>query len=246
MSETVIHLEKAIAGYGRRPVLNDLDLSVGRGTVTGLLGLNGSGKTTLMRLLNGLLPGSGGAVRVLGLDPWRQRVALQRRLAFMPEHPALYEDMDADSFLRFCHRLHSGFDRSGARERLDRLGVPLRIRLSRLSRGQQGLVSLSAALARRAEVLLLDDPTLGLDLRARRDLYRSILEELAERNTAVLFATHQPAEVEGILTHAAFLRDGRIVAGGSLEELKRARAGESTAPDLEEMTLQILGGRDAA
>lgn len=246
MSETVIHLEKVSAGYGHRRVLDALDLAVERGTVTGLLGLNGSGKTTLMRLLNGLLPCDEGTVRVLGLDPWRQRVALQRRLAFMPEHPALYDDMDAEAFFCFCRRLHAGFDRSGARERLDRLGVPCRIRLSRLSRGQRGLVSLSAALARRAEVLLLDDPTLGLDLLARRDLYRSILEDLAERNTAVLFATHQPAEVEGILTHAAFLRDGRIVAGGPIDELKRARAGESTAPDLEEMALQILGGRDAA
>ncbi|MBP7864944.1 MAG: ABC transporter ATP-binding protein [Acidobacteria bacterium] len=246
MSETAIHLENVRVGYGRRRVLDGLDLRVERGTVNGLLGLNGSGKTTLMRLLNGLLPPSGGTVRVLGLDPWRQRVALQRRLAFMPEHPALYDDLDAGSFLRFCRRLHPAFDLVGARDRLEALGVPLGTRLGRLSRGQRGLVSLSAALARRAEVLLLDDPTLGLDLPARRNLYRTILEDLAERDTAVLFATHQPAEVEGILTHVAFLRDGRIVAGGPLDELKRARAGEATAPDLEELTFQILGGQDAA
>lgn len=246
MRESAVHLENVRAGYGKRKVLDGVCLKLERGTVTGLLGLNGSGKTTLMRILNGLLPVSDGTVRVLGMDPWRQRVPLQHRLAFMPEHPALYEDMDAAAFFRFCRRINAGFDAGGAKERLEALGVPLRKRLSLLSRGQRGLVSLSAALARQAEVLLLDDPTLGLDLRARRDLYRTILEDLADRDMAILFATHQPAEVEGILTHAAFLRDGRIVAGGPLDELKRAHADESTVLDLEGITLRILGGQDAA
>ena len=246
MSEHAISISSLRAGYGRRPVLERFDLAAERGTVTGLLGFNGSGKTTLMRVLNGLLPAAAGQVRVLGLDPWRSRVALQRRLAYVPEHPALYDGMTVRQLFAFCRRMHPAWDAELARTRLDALEVPLDARLSRLSRGQRGLVSLTVALARRAEVILLDDPTLGLDVRARRDFYRLILEELAERDAAVLFATHQPAEVEGVLTHAAFLRDGRIVADGPLDELKRGRAEAGEAPDLEELTLTILGGHHAA
>jgi ABC-2 type transport system ATP-binding protein len=174
-----------------------------------LLGPNGAGKTTLMHLLNGLLPPEAGRLRVLGIEPWRARVPLQRRMAAVPETPQVYPWMRDRAFCDLCRRNFPGWDAAYVAGKLAEYGIPPGRRFGRLSRGQQGLVSLLVALGRRGEVLLLDDPTLGLDVLARRQLYQTIVEELAEREVTILFATHRPAEVEGVLTHAAFLRAGR-------------------------------------
>jgi len=219
---------------------------VPRGAVMGLLGPNGAGKTTLMHLLNGLMPPEAGRLRVLGCEPWRERVPLQRRMASVPETPQVYPWMKVRTFCDFYRRVVPGWDLSFVLDKLAEYGIPVERRFGRLSRGQQGLVSLMAALGRRGEVLLLDDPTLGLDVLARRQLYRAIVEELAEREVTVLFATHLPAEVEGVLTHAAFLRDGRIELQGTVEELKRQATAGGSVPTLEDLAVRHLGGDHVA
>jgi ABC-2 type transport system ATP-binding protein len=246
MSEPVIALEEVAYSYPGHRALDGMTLAVPRGAVMGLLGPNGAGKTTLMHLLNGLVPPAKGRVRVLGLEPWRERVRLQRRLASVPETPLVYPWMTVRGFASFYRRHFPGWDERSILEKLDSYRIPTNRRFDRLSRGQQGLVSLLAALGRRGEVLLLDDPTLGLDVLARRQLYRTIVEELAEREVTILFATHLPAEVEGVLTHAAFLNEGRIVASGTVEELKMSDGDGKTVPSLEELAIHYLGGDHVA
>jgi len=246
MSEPIIVLENATYAYPGKPALRGLDLRVGRGEVLGLLGPNGSGKTTLMHLLNGLVPCAGGLARVLGLDPWNDRVALQRALASVPEHPEVYPWMKVRQYVSFYRRCYSGWDTAYVQSQLDRFGVPLDDRLGGLSRGQKGLVSLFAALGRRGRVLLLDDPTLGLDVLARRHLYRTIVEELCDREVTTVFATHLPAEVEGVLTHLAFLQAGRVVEAGPVQEVKARHAGTGTAPSVEDLYIALMGGDHVA
>lgn len=246
MSDAVIFLEEVRYSYPGHRALDGVNLAVPRGAVMGLLGPNGAGKTTLMHLLNGLVPPEAGRLRVLGLEPWRERVPLQRRMASVPETPQVYPWMTVRAFSDFCRRNFPGWDGAYVAGKLDEYGIPPERRFGRLSRGQQGLVSLLAALGRRGEVLLLDDPTLGLDVLARRQLYRTIVEELAEREVTILFATHLPAEVEGVLTHAAFLRDGRISLQGMVEELKQQAAADGAVPSLEDLAVRHLGGDHVA
>ena len=246
MSDEVILLEGASYSYPGHRALDGASLAVPRGAVMGLLGPNGAGKTTLMHLLNGLVPPEAGRLRVLGLEPWRERVPLQRRMASVPETPQIYPWITVRAFGDFCRRNFPGWDEAYVAGKLAEYGVPADRRFGRLSRGQQGLVSLLAALGRRGEVVLLDDPTLGLDVLARRQLYRTIVEELAEREVTILFATHLPAEVEGVLTHAAFLRDGRIGLQGTVEELKRQAAADGAVPTLEDLAVRHLGGDHVA
>jgi ABC-2 type transport system ATP-binding protein len=246
MSEPAILLEEVRYSYPGHRALDGVSLAVPRGAVMGLLGPNGAGKTTLMHLLNGLVPPEAGRLRVLGLEPWRERVPLQRRMASVPETPQIYPWMTVRAYGEFCRRNFSGWDVAYVAGKLDEYGIPADRRFDRLSRGQQGLVSLLAALGRRGEVLLLDDPTLGLDVLARRQLYRTIVEELAEREVTILFATHLPAEVEGVLTHAAFLHDSRIALQGTVEELKQQASADGAVPTLEELAVRQLGGGHVA
>jgi len=242
MNDLVIQAEGLRFGYTRRLILNDLGITVARGTVTGLLGPNGAGKTTLMGLLNGFYPLRQGLLRIFGLDPWRQRTELQRRLAFVPEQPTIYSWMTLRYFIDFYQRVQPVWDVGYFRHKLDEFNISERLRFGHLSRGQQGLVSLLTALARRGELLLLDDPTLGLDVVARRHLYTTIVEELADQEVTILFATHLPAEVEGILTHVAFIRSGRIIRQGALEDLKVSGKSKGLGQSLQDLTMLYAGG----
>jgi ABC-2 type transport system ATP-binding protein len=242
MNDLIILAEGVGFGYTHRQVLDGLTLHVPRGSVTGLLGPNGSGKTTLMNLLNGFFPPRQGLIRIMGLDPWRQRDELQRYLAFVPEHPEIYPWMKIRYFIDFYHRIQPTWDAGYFRRKLDEFQISTHIKIGSLSRGQQGLISLLTALARHSEFLLLDDPTLGLDVLARRHLYTTIVEELADTEVTILFATHLPAEVEGLLTHAAFIRHGCIIRQGAIEELKSTNRFGSSGMSLEELTLAYAKG----
>ncbi|HPR64479.1 MAG TPA: ABC transporter ATP-binding protein [Thermoanaerobaculia bacterium] len=243
MTEPVITVEGAVFDYPGKRALNGIDLVLNRGTVTGLLGPNGAGKSTLVKLLNGLIPACAGTIRILGLDPWKDRAQLQKRMGFAPESSYLYPWMKVKDHLAFYARNYPGWDLPYVKERLDTFKVPLGTAVERLSKGQRGMVSLLTALGRRSEILLLDDPTLGLDIPSRKYLYSSIVEDLAEREVTILFATHLPSEVEGILTHAAIMDNGRILKSGFVEDLKglsTSSGSETRALALEDLVLLTL------
>lgn len=229
--------------YGRRLILDSVSLAVPRGSVYALLGRNGTGKSSLLRCLLGQQRASGGAALVLGQDAWRARQALMQSVGYVPEEPDAPPELDARRLARFCGNLNVGWNQAAVLERLERFQVPLATPFQRLSKGQKGAVMLALALGHDPELLLLDDPTLGLDVVARRAVFGELIGELADRSTTVLITTHDLAGVEGVADRIGILSGGRLAVEGELEALK-AEHGAS----LEEIFAAVAGERasDAA
>lgn len=206
--------------YGRTMAVDGVSLAVGRGEVYALLGRNGSGKTSMVRCLLGHRKPDGGRTEVLGLDSWRERVAAVRRLGVVPEEPDAPPAMTASQLAAFCRGLYPRWDDRGVAERLARFGVPMDVAFGRLSKGQKGQLGLTLALGSLPEVLVLDDPTLGLDVVARKELFEDLVGELADRGTTVFVTTHDLAAVEGIATRTGILKEGRLIVDEEIESLK--------------------------
>jgi ABC-2 type transport system ATP-binding protein len=209
--------------YGRTTVIEGLTLAVPRGAVYALLGRNGAGKSSLLRVLLGQRPAAKGRVRLLGEDPWAHRTALMARVGFVPEEPDAPPEMTPRALSDFCARLHPRWDGPTVGERLRRFEVPVDRPFARLSKGQKGAVMLALALGHAPELLLLDDPTLGLDVIARDAVFQEVIGDLADRGTTVFVTTHDLRAIEGIADHVAILHDGRLVLAGELERLKAER-----------------------
>lgn len=206
--------------YGRAAALRSVSLDVPAGTVWTLLGRNGAGKSSLVRCLLGQQKPTEGACFLFGEPSWTSRPAAMRRLGIVPEEPDAPPDMTAAELSRFFGRLYRGWDGASVASRLTRFGVPDDVAFGRLSKGQKGLVQLALALASRPELLVLDDPTLGLDPVARHEIYGQLVAELADRGTTVFLTSHDLTGVERIATHVGVLRDGALVLADEMERLK--------------------------
>jgi ABC-2 type transport system ATP-binding protein len=225
-AERVLEMDRLTVSYGRTRVIDELTLAVPRGSVSALLGRNGAGKSSLLRVLLGQRPPAAGRARLLGEDPWRHRGRLMARVGVVPEEPDAPPEMTPLALSAFCARLHSRWDLPAVADRLRRFGVPAQRPFGRLSKGQKGAVMLALALGHSPELLLLDDPTLGLDVVARDAVFREVIGDLADRGTTVFVTTHDLRAIEGIADHVAILHDRRLVLAGPLEALKNER-GES-------------------
>ena len=224
--------------YGRTRVIDGLSLAVPRGSVFALLGRNGAGKSSLLRVLLGQRPPAGGRVRLLGEDPWRHRTRLMARVGVVPEEPDAPPEMTPSQLSAFCARLHARWDAASVTERFRRFEVPTDQGFGRLSKGQKGAVMLALALGHGPELLLLDDPTLGLDVVARDAVFQEVIGDLADRGTTVFVTTHDLQSIEGIADHVAILHEGRLALAGRLEALKAER-GQS----LEQIFAATAGSR---
>jgi ABC-2 type transport system ATP-binding protein len=209
--------------YGRHTVVEQLTLSVPRGSVFALLGRNGAGKSSLLRVLLGERPPSAGRVRLLGEDPWAHRARLMEHVGVVHEDPDAPPEMTAAALSTFCSRLHRRWDGAAVAERLRRFEVPGERRFGSLSKGQKGAVMLALAMGHSPELLLLDDPTLGLDVVARDTVFGEVIGDLADRGTTVFVATHELRAIEGIADQVAILHGRRLVLSGPLETLKAER-----------------------
>jgi ABC-2 type transport system ATP-binding protein len=207
--------------YGRRLVLDRVSLAVPEGSVYVLLGRNGAGKSSLVRCLLGEQRPGSGSVRLLGGDAWRERAALLREVGVVPEEPDAPPAMNARELARFCSRLYPSWDGAGFESRLERFGVPPAVSFGQLSKGQKGQVMLSLALAASPRLLILDDPTLGLDPVARRAVFDELIVDLADRGTTVFLTSHDLAGVEGIADRVGVLRDGRLLVDEEMDALKQ-------------------------
>jgi ABC-2 type transport system ATP-binding protein len=218
--DPVVLIQDLTVRFGAVTAVDGLSTSLSPGSVHVLLGRNGSGKSTTIRALLGLLKPKGGSSRVFGLDSWADRRTIMGRTGVVPETPDIPPLMTAESVARFAARVHSSFDGQQFDERLGRFSVPTDRPFRSLSKGQQKQVSLALALATGPELLILDDPTLGLDAVARKSLFEELIGELADRGTTVFITTHDMAAVEGVADAVGIIRDGRMVLDESLEKLK--------------------------
>ncbi len=226
-------------GFGfRKPILSGLDFEIPRGAVYALMGRNGSGKTTLIRTCLGLYRRDGGRVAVFGRDPEREGPAVLARVGLVPDTLAVDEKMKVRELLAFASRFYRQWDQAHCYRLLARYDLPLEQKIRDLSRGMKTKVSLVMALAHRPELLLLDDPTLGLDAVVLEEFVES-LEEAAREGATVLIASHNYGELERIATHAGFFKDGRVVLSETVPDLK-ARFSGVRVLSLQEIFVQVL------
>jgi ABC-2 type transport system ATP-binding protein len=215
-----IELERLTVRYGRMLACDAISLAVAPGSVYALLGRNGAGKSSLVRCLLGEQRPSDGQARMFSVDTWRHRDRLLVRVGVVPEEPDAPPAMTAEQISDFSRRLYASWDSASVSRRLERFGVPPRTPFGRLSKGQKGQVLLAMALAPSPELLVLDDPTLGLDVVARRAFWEELVEDLADRGTTVFVTTHDLASVEGIATRVGILKEGRLALDEDAEALK--------------------------
>ena len=196
--------------YGAVRALHGVDLEVGRGEIFGFLGPNGAGKTTTIRCLLDLIRPDGGTARVLGLDPQADPVAVRARVGYLPGELSIEPNQTAERALRYFAELRGGVDWAFVRELAGRLQLDLRAAIKNMSKGNKQKVGVVQALMARPELLLLDEPTAGLDPLMQQEVYH-LLREARAGGATVFFSSHIISEVEAIAERVAIIREGRIV-----------------------------------
>ncbi len=216
----VVAIDGLTVRYGRTTAVAGVDLEVEAGSVYALLGRNGAGKTSLVRCLLGQRRAAAGAVRLFGRDAWRHRARLMDRVGVVPERGEVPPEMTGHGLARLSPALYTSWSRDEFSDRLGRFEIPMDRPFGRLSKGQQRQLSLALALASRPALLVLDDPTLGLDAVARRELLEELIGELADRGTTVLVTTNDIAGIEGVADRVGILHRGALVVDDGLETVK--------------------------
>jgi ABC-2 type transport system ATP-binding protein len=216
----------AIDGLSRRfkskLALDNISLNVERGQVFGLVGANGAGKTTLIRHLLGLLKAETGSARVFGLDPVADPVGVLSRIGFLSEDRDLPGWMRVDELIRYTRAFHPGWDAAYAEELRQQFQLDPSARVKHLSRGELAKAGLLVALAHRPELLVLDEPSSGLDPLVRREMLEAIVRTVADEGRTVFFSSHLLDEIERVSDRVAMMAGGRIVLQGRLDEILEA------------------------
>ncbi len=205
--------------FGTTIALDGVDLRVEEGRILGLIGPNGAGKTTALNAVLGLIPYQG-ALNVLGRDPWAERDQLVRDVAFIADVAVLPRWLRVCQALDYVAGVHPRFDRAKAERFLAKTAIRSASRVRELSKGMVTQLHLALVMAMDARVLVLDEPTLGLDILYRKQFYDSLLNDYFDHSRTIIVATHQVEEVEHILTDLAFIDKGRIVLDCSMEEFE--------------------------
>ena len=203
--------------YGSKWALRDCTIDVPEGSVTALVGPNGAGKTTLLQLAVGLTRPSAGDVTVLGLSP--RDPALLARVGFVGQEHPLHRGFTVAETLKLGRKLNPGWDDALAHERVQRLDLPLDHTVGRLSGGQRAQVALTVAVAKRPELLLLDEPVASLDPLARREFLNSLMEAVSETGLTVVLSSHIVAELERVCDHLVILAQARAELAGPIDEI---------------------------
>jgi ABC-2 type transport system ATP-binding protein len=242
MSRPALAFHKVTRRFGRKVAVRELELSVEPGTVLGLIGRNGAGKTTSLRLAHGLLYPDEGRIRILGLDPVTQGREVRKRVGLLSEESVLYPWMTVEQIIGLAAALHPRWDPALAAELAAKLRLEPAKKIKTLSRGTRAKVALVLALSSRPDVLLLDDPTAGLDPLVRREILQGLLETMSEEGGAVVYASHLVHDIERVADRVAVLDEGRLELEGSLESLKaRMRRARAVFED-EDFAAPSLGG----
>jgi ABC-2 type transport system ATP-binding protein len=236
--DPVITIENLTRTFGAKTALNSVNLSMPRGAVYGLVGANGAGKTTLIKHILGLLQAERGTVRVFGLDPVADPVAVLSRIGYLSEENDLPGWMRVDELIRYSRAFYPGWDDSYAEELRRAFTLDNAATIKTLSKGQRSRAGLLVALAYRPELLVLDEPSSGLDPIVRRDILGAVIRTIADEGRTVLFSSHLLDEVEQVADHVTMIRNGTIVMSAPLDEIKASHRGQS----LDEIFVSQVGG----
>ena len=231
----VIELSQVTRRFGAKTALDSVSLSLPRGAVYGLVGANGAGKTTLIRHVLGLLEAESGSVRVFGLDPVRDPVGVLSRIGYLAEENDLPGWMRVDELLRYTQAFYPKWDEGYADELRQAFALDGAARIKTLSKGQKARAGLLIALAHRPELLVLDEPSSGLDPIVRRDILGAVIRTIAHEGRTVLFSSHLLDEVEEVADHVTMIDHGTIVLSAPLEELKSSHRVQGRVPSLDEI-----------
>jgi len=215
---TVLRADGLGKKYRRRWALSDCTLDVPAGKVVGLVGPNGAGKTTLLNLAVGLLTPTAGTIEVLGHRPADGPDQLAR-VGFVAQETPTYPSLTVDEHLRLGAHLNPRWDDAQARDRINRIGVDPEQRAGRLSGGQRAQLALTLGIAKRPELLILDEPVASLDPLARREFLQDLMEAVAEHELSVILSSHLVSDLERVCDHLIVLVDSRVQVAGDIEEL---------------------------
>ena len=219
-AETVVEIRGVTRRFGSVTALDNVTLCVPPGTVFGLVGVNAAGKTTLLRHVLGLLKAQSGSVRVFGLDPVADPVGVLSKIGYLSEERDLPDWMRVDELLRYTQAFYPTWDEDYAEQLRSSFEIDPAARVKSLSRGQRARTALLVALAYRPEILVLDEPSSGLDPIVRRDILGAIIRTISEEGRTVLFSSHLLEEVERVSDHIAMIHRGRIVLCGGIDQIK--------------------------
>jgi len=203
--------------YGATKALDGMDLRVEEGRILGLIGPNGAGKTTALNAILGLTPYEG-ELRVLGRNPWTERELLMRDVSFISDVAVLPRWIRVWQLLDYVAGVHPQFDRAKAEGFLAKTTIQRTSKVRELSKGMVAQLHLAVVMAIDARLLVLDEPTLGLDILYRKQFYDSLLNDYFDRSRTIVVTTHQVEEIQDVLTDLMFIREGKIVLSCSMEE----------------------------
>ena len=241
VSESVISVSDLTRRFGANTALASVSLSLPRGAVYGLVGANGAGKTTLIKHILGLLRAQTGSVRVFGLDPVADPVAVLSRIGYLSEDNDVPGWMRVDELIRYSRAFYPTWDDRYAEELRQTFALDPTARIKTLSRGQKARAGLLIALAHRPELLVLDEPSSGLDPIVRRDILGAVIRTIADEGRTVLFSSHLLGEVEQVADHVTMISQGRIVLSAPLETIKETHRVGARVPSLDEIFVAHAG-----
>jgi len=245
VSDPVITISDLTRHFGTKPALTSVSLAMPRGSVYGLVGENGAGKTTLIKHILGLLRAQSGTVRVFGLDPVAKPVDVLSRIGYLSEERDLPQWMSVDELIRYSKAFYVGWDDAYADELREAFELDVNATVKNLSKGQTARLGLLIALAYRPELLVLDEPSSGLDPVVRRDIVDAIIRTIADEGRTVLFSSHLLDEVERVADHVTMISRGRIVLDAPLVEMRESHRDGDRVPSLDEIFVKHAG-RSAA
>ena len=216
----IVEIQRVSRQFGTKLALDDISLTVPRGGVFGLIGGNGAGKTTLIKHILGLLKAQQGTVRVFGLDPVANPVGTLGRIGYLSEDRDLPDWMRVGELMRYTQAFFPNWDEAYAEELREAFDLDGKAKIKTLSRGQRARAGLLVALAHRPELLVLDEPSSGLDPVVRRDILGAIIRTIADEGRTVLFSSHLLDEVERVADRVAIIHHGRIMLTAPMDEIK--------------------------
>ncbi|MBL8305678.1 MAG: ABC transporter ATP-binding protein [Rubrivivax sp.] len=218
--DTLVRAKGLTMRYGAKRAVDDVSFAIPKGRVVGLLGHNGAGKTTLMKALVGLAS-TEGELSVLGLDPRRQRTELLQQACYIPDVAILPRWARVNDLVTLMSRMHPRFSAERARALLRRTSVDPKAKVKTLSKGMMVQAHLALIASIDARLMILDEPTLGLDVLSRKAFYEMLIDEWCDGERSVLISTHQVEEIESLLSDVLMLNEGKLVLSISLEDMDR-------------------------